>query len=241
MKCILFAIAVISQSGDQLTDAINAVRAGAGLHALVYDANLAGWAAENNGQQAWRGMGHFVMGPASRQNAAWGSSTIQGVMSQWIGSAGHLAGFLDPTINASGGSFDGRFWTWNGGMVSPVSYQIPPPVTESAPLLPNSSPAYAAPKYEPQAVAPIKVVPQAQAPMKVLPQAQAPMKVMPQAQAPRKVMPAPQARVYAAPQVRVYAAPQYRTYAAPQAVRVRRPFFRFHLRLFNACSGGQCG
>ena len=52
---------------------LNATRASYGLPAVGHDPNLSGWAAENNNHQAARGMGHFVMGPARRQNAAMGS------------------------------------------------------------------------------------------------------------------------------------------------------------------------
>src|SRR5262249_45689275 len=47
---------------------LNATRASYGLPAVGYDPNLANWAASNNAQQQLRGIGHFVMGPARRQN-----------------------------------------------------------------------------------------------------------------------------------------------------------------------------
>ena len=50
---------------------LNATRASYGLPAVGYDANLSGWAAMNNDQQAARGMGHFVMGPRGDRIQPW--------------------------------------------------------------------------------------------------------------------------------------------------------------------------
>ena len=79
---------------------LNATRASYGLPAVGYDANLTNWAAMNNDQQAARGMGHFVMGPARRQNAAMGAFANIGTM--WMNSPAHRAALLDPTITAIG-------------------------------------------------------------------------------------------------------------------------------------------
>ena len=59
---------------------------------MGHDPNLSSWAAENNNQQNARGMGHFVMGPARRQNAAFGSYANIGAM--WMNSPAHRAGLL---------------------------------------------------------------------------------------------------------------------------------------------------
>jgi uncharacterized protein YkwD len=90
---------------------LNATRASYGLSAVGYDANLTNWAAMNNNQQAARGMGHFVMGPARRQNAAMGA--FANIGSMWMNSPAHRAALLDPTITAIGIAGLGAYWTFN--------------------------------------------------------------------------------------------------------------------------------
>jgi uncharacterized protein YkwD len=90
---------------------LNATRAAYGLSAVGYDANLTNWAAMNNDQQAARGMGHFVMGPARRQNSAMGAFANIGAM--WMNSPAHRAALLDPTISAIGIAGLGAYWTFN--------------------------------------------------------------------------------------------------------------------------------
>ena len=90
---------------------LNATRASYGLSAVGYDANLTNWAAMNNSQQAARGMGHFVMGPARRQNAAMGA--FANIGSMWMNSPAHRAALLDPTITAIGIAGLGAYWTFN--------------------------------------------------------------------------------------------------------------------------------
>jgi uncharacterized protein YkwD len=90
---------------------LNATRAAYGLPAVGHDPNLSSWAAENNNHQAARGMGHFVMGPARRQNAAFGSYTNIGAM--WMNSPAHRAALLDPTIRWMGIAGLGAYWTFN--------------------------------------------------------------------------------------------------------------------------------
>jgi uncharacterized protein YkwD len=90
---------------------LNATRAAYGLSAVGYDANLSNWAAMNNDQQAARGMGHFVMGPARRQNSAMGAFANIGAM--WMNSPAHRAALLDPTITAIGIAGLGAYWTFN--------------------------------------------------------------------------------------------------------------------------------
>lgn len=90
---------------------LNGVRAQYGLSAVSYDSNLENWAQQNNAQQAARGLGHFVMGPARRQNAAIGSAATIG--SQWMNSPAHRAGLLDPSITRVGLAGNGSYWTWN--------------------------------------------------------------------------------------------------------------------------------
>jgi uncharacterized protein YkwD len=91
---------------------LNGVRASYGLPPVGYEPNLSNWAAVNNGQQAARGMGHHVMGPARRQNAGMGgpASTI---WSMWMQSPGHRAALLDPTIRWVGIAASGQWWTFN--------------------------------------------------------------------------------------------------------------------------------
>jgi hypothetical protein len=93
------------------TSWLNGVRAQYGLSAVSYDANLESWAHANNAQQAARGLGHFVMGPARRQNAAIGTAATIGW--QWMNSPAHRAGLLDPSISRIGLAGSGSYWTFN--------------------------------------------------------------------------------------------------------------------------------
>jgi uncharacterized protein YkwD len=90
---------------------LNQTRASYGLPAVGYDANLSNWASMNNSQQNARGMGHFVMGPARRQNAAMGA--FANIGSMWMNSPAHRAALLDPTIRAIGIAGMGAYWTFN--------------------------------------------------------------------------------------------------------------------------------
>ena len=90
---------------------LNATRAQYGLRAVGYDPNLTNWAAQNNAQQNARGMGHFVMGPARRQNSAMGNYASIGAM--WMSSPAHRAALLDPTISFVGIAGAGAYWTFN--------------------------------------------------------------------------------------------------------------------------------
>jgi uncharacterized protein YkwD len=88
---------------------LNGVRASYGLPAVGYDPNLSTWAAQNSAQQAASGIGHYIMGPARRQNSAMGS--WPGDM--WMASGGHRAALLDPTISWIGIAAYGAYWTYN--------------------------------------------------------------------------------------------------------------------------------
>ena len=90
---------------------LNATRAQYGLGAVGYDPNLTNWAAANNNQQSARGMGHYVMGPARRQNSAMGAYANVGAM--WMASPAHRAALLDPTIRFVGIAGAGAYWTYN--------------------------------------------------------------------------------------------------------------------------------
>ena len=90
---------------------LNATRATYGLPAVGHDPNLSSWAAVNNSHQAARGIGHFVMGPARRQNSAMGAFAQIGSM--WMASPAHRAALLDPTIRWIGIAGLGAYWTFN--------------------------------------------------------------------------------------------------------------------------------
>jgi uncharacterized protein YkwD len=90
---------------------LNSTRAAYGLPAVGYDPNLESWAAMNSAQQASSGIGHFVMGPARRQNSAMGG--FPGVESMWMASPAHRAALLDPTIQWIGIAAYGAYWTFN--------------------------------------------------------------------------------------------------------------------------------
>jgi uncharacterized protein YkwD len=103
----------VAPAGDPygFTAWLNATRASYGLSAVGYDPNLAGWASVNNTHQASRGMGHYVMGPARRQNSAMGNYASIGAM--WMSSSAHRAALLDPTIRWIGIAGLGAYWTFN--------------------------------------------------------------------------------------------------------------------------------
>jgi uncharacterized protein YkwD len=90
---------------------LNSTRASYGLPAVGYDPNLESWAAMNSAQQASSGIGHFVMGPARRQNSAMGG--FPGIESMWMASPAHRAALLDPTIQWIGIAAYGAYWTFN--------------------------------------------------------------------------------------------------------------------------------
>ena len=90
---------------------LNSTRASYGLASVGYDANLESWAASNNGQQQSRGLGHYVMGSARRQNSAMGSYSSIGSM--WMNSSAHRAALLDPSITRIGLAGSGSYWTFN--------------------------------------------------------------------------------------------------------------------------------
>ena len=107
------AVQPVAPAGDPygFTNWLNSVRSQYGLRAVGYDPNLTNWASVNNQQQASRGMGHFVMGPARRQNCAMGNYAVVGAM--WMASPAHQAALLDPTISYIGIAGYGAYWTFN--------------------------------------------------------------------------------------------------------------------------------
>ena len=90
---------------------LNQTRAAYGLGAVGYDPNLSAWAAVNNQHQNSRGIGHYVMGSARRQNSAMGGYESIGAM--WLASPAHRAALLDPSITAIGIAGLGAYWTFN--------------------------------------------------------------------------------------------------------------------------------
>jgi uncharacterized protein YkwD len=105
--------AATTPAGDPygFTNWLNSTRASYGLPAVGYDPNLESWAAVNNSHQASSGIGHFVMGPALRQNSAMGG--FPGIESMWMASPAHRAALLDPTIRWIGIAGLGAYWTFN--------------------------------------------------------------------------------------------------------------------------------
>ncbi len=103
----------VAAAGDPygFTNWLNATRAQYGLRAVGFDPNLAAWCNSNNAQQASRGMGHHVMGPARRQNCAMGAYANIGAM--WLSSPAHRAALLDPSISWIGIAGWGTYWTFN--------------------------------------------------------------------------------------------------------------------------------
>jgi len=107
------AVEAAVPAGDPygFTGWLNATRAAYGLSAVGYDPSLSGWAAMNNNHQASYGIGHFVMGPARRQNSGMGG--FPGIESMWLASPAHAAALLDPTIRWIGIAGLGAYWTFN--------------------------------------------------------------------------------------------------------------------------------
>ena len=93
------------------TNWLNSTRASYGLPSVGYDPNLTNWASVNNSHQNSRGLGHFVMGPARRQNSAMGHYASIGSM--WMASPAHRAALLDPSIRFIGIAGMGAYWTFN--------------------------------------------------------------------------------------------------------------------------------
>jgi len=86
---------------------LNSVRAQYGLHALAYDANLAGHAAVNSSY----GFGHTYMGGTSRQNVGWGA--LSTVSTMWMASPAHRAAILDSRVTSYGLAYINGVWTFN--------------------------------------------------------------------------------------------------------------------------------
>jgi uncharacterized protein YkwD len=90
---------------------LNAERARRGFSPVTWDAALAADAAANNAQQSARGLGHFYLGSARRQNAGMGA--LGQVESMWLASPAHAAALFDPSIRLVGLAGAGPYWTYN--------------------------------------------------------------------------------------------------------------------------------
>jgi hypothetical protein len=92
---------------------INRIRSEAGLPLLAYDHDLSIWAAQNNAEQASRGLGHHIS-PNCYQNCAWNTPDAGSVAEAWMESRGHRANMLSPEISRFGIAFGpGPYWTMN--------------------------------------------------------------------------------------------------------------------------------
>lgn len=100
-----------AQHDHGFTAWLNSLRASCSLGQVLFDADLSSWAAQNNAHQVSRGMGHFVMGSARRQNSGMGEFST--VCRMWVASPAHLSALLDPTISFVGIAGSGAYWTYN--------------------------------------------------------------------------------------------------------------------------------
>jgi Cysteine-rich secretory protein family len=92
---------------------LNTYRAHAGLSPLAYDQELSAWAANNNAEQATRGIGHHVV-PNCYQNCAWNTPDASSVGQAWMESRGHRANMLNGSVTRFGIAFGpGPYWTMN--------------------------------------------------------------------------------------------------------------------------------
>lgn len=94
-------------------DILNRIRAGAGLHPLVYDSELSSWASQNNAAQCQRGIGHHVH-LCGVQNCGWNYGDAGSVAQGWMDSPGHRQNLLSPSVSRYGLAFGpGPYWTFN--------------------------------------------------------------------------------------------------------------------------------
>jgi uncharacterized protein YkwD len=84
-----------------------------GLSPVAFGYDVYADACENNRQQRFRGMGHFFMGRARRQNAGMGQTSVQQILYAWMGSPGHAAALFDPTIRVAAVAHEGGAWTFS--------------------------------------------------------------------------------------------------------------------------------
>lgn len=104
-------VADVGGDADGFIAWLNSTRAAYGLQPVVYDQTLSDWAQLNNQQQAARGCGHFIFGPATRQNASFIPWPNTGPA--WLSSPPHAAALLDPGISRCGIAWMGSISTFN--------------------------------------------------------------------------------------------------------------------------------
>jgi uncharacterized protein YkwD len=91
---------------------LNTTRRGYGLRAVGWDNGLCADAANNNYHQAVRGLGHFFMGRARRQNSAF-CAGYAAAANMWLASPAHCAALLDPTITRIAVHRHGAWFTFS--------------------------------------------------------------------------------------------------------------------------------
>lgn len=92
---------------------LNAQRAARGLAPVAFSYDCYADACQNNRFQRVRGLGHFFMGRARRQNAGMGYRSASQVLIGWMNSPGHAAALFDPTIRVAAVAQDGGAWTFS--------------------------------------------------------------------------------------------------------------------------------
>lgn len=90
---------------------LNTQRAAYGLPALSHDPSLDSCCHQNNTHQLVRGLGHFFLGHATRQNAGYGNYTT--VVAMWMVSTAHRSAILDPCVRFYGIAGSGGYWTFS--------------------------------------------------------------------------------------------------------------------------------
>lgn len=104
-------------SSEQSTDAygfvawLNSTRAQYGLAPVIVDGGMVAVSGQNNAHQNTRGIGHFFMGHARRQNSAMGS--YASVPGMWMASPPHRDALLDPSITRVGIAGSGSYFTFS--------------------------------------------------------------------------------------------------------------------------------
>ena len=91
---------------------LDAFRSQHGLWALVYDANLSTWAAQNNAACSQRGLGHWI-NPGCWQNSGWNYADAYSVFMGWAQSPGHRLAMLAPVRTYGIAYGPGPYWTLN--------------------------------------------------------------------------------------------------------------------------------
>lgn len=91
---------------------VNGVRARVGVAPVIHDGSLDADAQRNNTYQQGRGLGHFFMGRARRQNAGM-CPTLAVACQMWLVSPGHYSALVDPTVRFIGVASLGQWHTYS--------------------------------------------------------------------------------------------------------------------------------